>query len=197
MSAVPDTDTAATYTPTRHRLSVAVLELLEREGLLPPDIRVELIEGELFDMAPIGPLHNANVTDLTRLFVLSFGDDVIVQCRGSIKLSDYSAPQPDVAVLKRREEGYRKALAGPADILLLVEVADSTARFDRNIKAQLYARHGVMEFWMIDLNLQVLEIYREPSARGYRTKLERMAGDVVSPLAAPNVTFEVATLIGA
>ena len=199
MSAVLDkevTDTEDAYVPTRHRLSVTAFALLEREGLLPPDVKIELIDGELFVMPPIGPLHNATVNDLNELLVLSLGKSAIVQCQGSIKLADYSAPQPDFAIFKPREDRYRNALAGPADILLLIEIADATAGFDRNTKAPLYARHGIAELWIVDLKRRVLEIYREPSERGYRTKLERVAGDSASPLALTDLSVDVGKLVG-
>jgi Uma2 family endonuclease len=183
-------------TRTRHLLTVDALEVLYREGILAPDERVELIEGEIFDMPPSGPPHNGLVNAITKLLVRAAGDDAIVQCQGTVRLGDRSLVMPDFALLRPGPD-YNAALPGPADVLLLIEVADSSASFDRNTKAQLYARHGVGEYWLIDINRRTVERYSEASEAGYRVRHEAYPGDRISPLAWPSLLIEVSSLLPA
>jgi Uma2 family endonuclease len=145
--------------PRRHRLTVHDYHRMAEVGLLAPDARVELIEGDILDMAPIGREHTSVVDQLTRLFVRAVGDDAIVRVQGSVRLSQFSEPEPDVALLKPRPDFYRSRFASGADTLLVVEVSDSTLRYDRDVKVPLYARSGVPEVWVIDLQNGRLLVY--------------------------------------
>ena len=136
-------------------------------GVLAPDLRVELIDGEIIEMAPIGSRHWAMVNRMTHLFQQAAGEQAIVSSQSSFRLDDYSEPQPDIALFKRRDDFYVGALPTPADTLLVVEVADSSERYDRLIKLPLYARRGVPELWIVDLDAGLLRIYREPSGDDY------------------------------
>lgn len=126
-------------------------------GPIFPDARLELIEGELFDMAPIGIGHFWNVAQLTRLLTLRLAERAFIVCQGPLSLPD-SEPQPDVMVLKPAD--YRQRLPEPGDVLWLIEVADRSMRYDRIRKLPLYARHGIPEVWLIDLNTRVAEVHR-------------------------------------
>jgi len=120
-------------------------------GILQEDDRVELIEGEIVEMSPIGSRHAACVNRLVKLFVREVGDSGIVGAQNPVLLPDYSGPQPDVAVLRLREDFYAEAHPTPGDVLLLIEVSDTTLRYDREVKLPLYALAGILEVWIVDL----------------------------------------------
>ena len=145
--------------PRRHRITVHEYHRMAEVGLLAPDARVELIEGEIIDMAPIGKDHTSVVDQLTRLLVRAVGDDAIVRVQGSFRLSQMSEPQPDVILLRPRPDFYRSEFATGADTLLVIEVSDSTLRYDRDVKVPLYARHGVPEVWILDLQNDRLLVF--------------------------------------
>jgi Uma2 family endonuclease len=158
----------ATHQPRRHRLSVADYYRLAEAGILRPDEPVELIDGDIIDMAPIDSRHNATVDRLAAaLQIASAGGRAIVRAQGSIALGAYSEPEPDIALLRPRADFYWSEQPGPADILLLVEVAASSLPYDRDVKVPLYARHQVAEVWLIDIEARRLTRYRNPSPRGY------------------------------
>lgn len=159
--------------PRRHRITVDEYYRMAEVGLLAPDARVELIEGEIIDMAPIGPRHGSVVNDLTRLLVNAVSDRGIVQVQGVVRLDDASEPQPDVALLVGRSDNYRSQHPSPADTPLLIEVSDSTLAYDLNTKVPLYAAHGIPEVWIVDLQHDELRCYRTPQAGRYL--VERVA----------------------
>ena len=136
-------------------------------GLLAPDTRVELIEGEIIDMAPIGTDHASVVNRLTRLLIMAIGDRGIVQIQGPARLDRYSEPEPDVAVFAPREDFYRHVRPSLAQTLLVIEVSDSTLRYDLDVKLPLYARHGIAEVWTVDLQNNELRCYRSPDSGRY------------------------------
>jgi Uma2 family endonuclease len=135
--------------------------------VLAREARVELIEGEVIDMAPIGSRHASVVNRLNDLLMRAVQGRAIVQVQGPVRLSDRSEPEPDFALLKPRADYYRDALPAPADVLLLIEVAESTQRYDRTVKAPLYARHGIPELWVIDLENTLVHFYRRPAGDAY------------------------------
>jgi Uma2 family endonuclease len=149
----------------RHRLTVEAYMRMGEAGIIAPDARTELIEGEVLDMAPIGTRHASTVKRLAKALGAA-GDDALVAVQDPVHLGRRSMPQPDVMLLKPREDFYGAAHPVAADVLLLVEVADSTARLDREIKLPLYARHGVAEVWVVDLDRGVLVVCRGPKADG-------------------------------
>jgi Uma2 family endonuclease len=153
--------------PRRHRLSVSDYYRMAEVGILPPDARVELIDGEIIDKPPIGSRHSATMDRLTLTLQKAVGDLAIVRAQGSISLGSYSEPQPDIALLHPRADSYWSVQPGAADIFLLVEVAASSLRYDREIKVPLYAQHRVPEVWLIDTETRRLTRYRNPSRSGY------------------------------
>ena len=144
-------ETPSSPPPRRHRLSVDDYHRMGEAGLFGPGERVELIDGEIIDMAPIGSSHSGIVNRLTRLFVAAIGERAIVSVRNPIVLPEHSEPEPDIAVLRPREDFYADATARAGDVLLAIEVADATLAYDRDVKLPLYARHGVPETWSIDV----------------------------------------------
>ena len=121
-------------------------------GILGEDDRLELLEGEIVEMAPIGSRHQSVVDRLTRLFSNRVGDAAVVRVQGPVRLGDDSEPQPDLLLLRRRADFYATAHPGPEDVLLLVEVPDTSTEYDREVKLPLYARHGIAEVWLVGLD---------------------------------------------
>jgi Uma2 family endonuclease len=156
-----------TFEPRPRRLTVEDYYRMGEVGILGADDRVELIDGEIIDMPPPGELHVGTVNQLQRLLDRVVGDSAIVSSQNPAVLGRHSAPQPDLALLRPRRDFYKSALPRAADILLVVEVADSSLRFDRDVKAALYAEHAIPEFWLIDVRGKRLVRYRDPRAKGY------------------------------
>jgi Uma2 family endonuclease len=148
--------------PRRHRLSVEAYHRMGEAGILAPDARVELIEGEIIDMAPIGSRHAGTVKHLARILQRAVGDLAIVQIQDPVSLDDHSEPQPDVALLRPRRDFYKSAHPRPADVLLIIEVAEASLRYDGEVKVPLYARHAIPEVWLVDLEGRCLMRYRDP-----------------------------------
>ena len=159
------------------------------------DARVELIEGEILDMAPIGNRHLMSVDNLTDLLVPKVRSTATVRVQGSIRLHDRSEPQPDLVILRGRPKDYANRWAIPSDVLLLIEVADTSFQYDKQIKIPLYARHGIIETWLFDLQRAVIEVYRDPQPAGYAT-LQTLAHPAqLSPLALPGVVLSLEELL--
>lgn len=195
--------TSTTYTPPmnvsqetvrKHRLSVTDYRRMGEAGILAPDARVELIDGEIIDMPPIGPTHASIVDRLTERFVLAAGGRAIVRVQSPIELSDFSQPEPDIALLVPRADFYAAALPRPSELLLVIEVADTTLRHDRDTKLPLYARHGVPEAWLIDMQGAKVTLHREPDEHGFG--YGETLGDLraVSPLRLDGVQVDLSDL---
>jgi Uma2 family endonuclease len=180
--------------PRRHRITVNEYHRMAEVGLLAPDARVELIEGEIIDMAPIGKAHTSVVDQLNRLLVRAAGDDAIVRVQGSVRLSQMSEPEPDVVLLKPRSDFYRSEYASGADTLLVIEVSDSTLRYDRDVKVPLYARHGVPEVWIVDLQNNELLVYGSPSDGAYGRQTSATRPEAMLVTALPGVTVDLASV---
>jgi Uma2 family endonuclease len=136
-------------------------------GVLSEDDRVELIEGEIIEMNPIGSRHAACVGRLTEILGRVAGNEAIVWVQNPVQVNEYSEPLPDVALLKRRDDFYAQANPRPTDVLLIIEVADSSVEYDHQIKIQLYARAGIQEVWLVNLPQKVIEIYAQPVNETY------------------------------
>src|SRR5271165_6986138 len=152
---------------TRRALTVAEYHRMGEVGILTEDDRVELIEGELIAMSPIGSEHSGTVNVLTHCLVQAVGQRGIVAVQNPVQLDDLSEPQPDFAVLKPRADFYRRATPRPDEVLLIIEVADSSLAYDRHVKQSLYARHGIPEFWIVNLAAGEVEVCRTPDGVGY------------------------------
>jgi Uma2 family endonuclease len=182
--------------PQRHRITVRDYHRMAEIGVLAADARVELIDGEIIDMAPIGRDHQSIVDRLNRLFVRAVGDDAIVRVQGSIRLSEWSEPEPDVVLLAPRPDFYRGAFASGEDALLVVEVSDTTLRYDRDVKAPLYARHGVPEVWVIDVEHEALLIHGELRDGGYARHATQVRPGAAIAERLPHVTLDLSALFG-
>ncbi|MFL6253437.1 MAG: Uma2 family endonuclease [Pyrinomonadaceae bacterium] len=137
-------------------------------GIFRQGARLELIEGEIIEMSPIGSLHAACVNFLSMLLNRLFGESHIIATQNPIRLSDFSEPQPDISLLRRRGDYYRGKLPTPADVLLVIEVADTTVVKDKTIKIPLYARAGIAEAWLVNIPEERVEIYSDPTGGFYQ-----------------------------
>jgi Uma2 family endonuclease len=182
-------------TPALHRFSAEEYHRLAEVGILAPNARVELIDGAIHDMSPIGPNHSGVVIRLNRFFHLQAKKRWIVSSQNPVGLDNYSEPQPDVILLKPAPDDYVSHHPAPDDVFLLIEVADSSLDFDRGKKLQVYARAGIAEFWIANLPDSAIEIYREPHFTGYEKKAIVRAGEKTVPSAFPNVAVDVAELL--
>jgi len=187
---------APTDLPRRHRLTVSDFYRMAEVGILAPDARVELIDGDIIDMPPPGSLHAATVDDLTELLGRSVAGKAVVRVQNPVRLSDLSEPQPDLALLRRRDDRYRQNHPGPADVLLVVEVADTSLRFDRDTKVSLYAVHGIPEMWLVDLRGRKLVRHRAP-VQGSYTLVEEPDLDMPLAISAlPGISVDLRQLFG-
>jgi Uma2 family endonuclease len=180
--------------PERMRISADRYQKMVETGVLTEYDRVELIDGDMINMAPIGLSHAAVTARLNRLFVVSAGDSAIVSPGGSLKLGDYSMPQPDLMLLKPRADFYAAHMPKAPDVLLLVEISESSLGFDQGAKRALYARHGVAEYWVVDIPGKRVHVYREPTLDGYGEAFERTLAATVSPRALPAIQVTAGTL---
>ena len=155
-----------------HRLSVGDYHRMGEIGILGPELRTELVDGEIIEMPPIGHPHAGTVKMLANLLKEAVGRDAIVSVQDPVWLDDYSEPLPDIALLKPRSDYYRSSHPCPDDVLLLIEVADSSLAYDRDVKLPRYARAGVPEVWLVDLAGQRLQIHREPAENRYFAVVE-------------------------
>ena len=180
--------------PKKHLISAEEYLRMGEGGVFAPNARLELIEGEIIEMAPIGGPHLKRVNKLTRLFIERSGDRAIVSVQNPLVISDRSVPEPDLVLLKPREDEYERSLPTAADVLLAVEVSDTTVRFDLRTKAPLYARCGVAELWVVDVNERVVHVFRDAGAKGYGTSSVVKPGQSMKCLALPEVFIEFGEL---
>jgi Uma2 family endonuclease len=174
--------------PTR-KFTTEQYHLMHEAGVFAEGDRLELINGEIAEMSPIGRKHAVCVTRLNELFFSRLLGKVQIWSQNPILLNNGSEPQPDLAILKRREDFYAEALPTPSDILLVIEVADSTIAYDREVKSPLYAAAGIPEMWLFDLNRKIIEGYSQPSTLGYKRMQRYEQNDTFSMLAFPDVSF--------
>jgi Uma2 family endonuclease len=194
--AVESTQQIAPAGVERWRFTVDDFYRMGEVGILPPEARVELIDGEVIKLAPIGSHHNGSVIGLDEIFRESLGRRVTVSIQGPLELERHWNPQPDVLILKRREDRYRRANPTDADVLLLIEVADTTLIYDRDTKGPRYAQAGIIEYWIVDLTGDRLLVYRDPRDGVYQSVQALTREDTVQPLAFPELTIAVADILG-
>lgn len=192
----PAGDSPDSVSPSRVRFTVEDVHRLAELGFLREDSRIELIDGDLIAMCPIGSRHASGVERLAFLFASRLGGRAMVRHQNPIRLDEHSEPEPDLMLVRPREDFYASAHPAPADVLLLIEVMDSSADYDRGTKLGLYARFGVPEVWLIDLNEARVEQHRVPDKGTYTERLIRSRGQSVSPAALPDVELTVDEILG-
>ncbi len=181
------------YNP--HRITVDDFHRMAEAAILSADARVELIEGEIIDMAPIGSRHAALVNRLTRELVLSVRGAAIVSVQNPIILGDLSQPEPDFALLKPKANDYNDSLPEATDILLLIEIADSTLDYDRKIKTKLYARFDILEYWLIDAVENSVTLFQKPLQGKYTIAKTLLEPAHLSPLQLQDVKLNLGKLL--
>lgn len=179
---------------TRWRFTVHDYHRMGEAGILHEDDRVELIEGELVEMTAIGTRHFSCVNRLTRMLVMNVGDEAIVSVQNPVRLNEYNEPQPDVTVIRPRD--YRESLPMPEDVLLLIEVSDTTLAYDRGVKLPLYARAGIREVWIVDLAGEAIERYTDPLEESYRGADRLRRGQRLESISLPGPTPSVDEIFG-
>ncbi len=178
----------------RHRLTVDEYYRMAEVGLLAPDAQVELIQGEIIDMVPIGTRHAIIVDVLSNSLRKAVDIGAIVRTQGPVRLDRYSEPQPDIALLKPLAGTYAKRHPAPADIFLVVEVSHRTLRYDRGVKLPLYARHGITEVWLIDVQHRHLQRLRLPVNGIYQETRIFTGGEIELPLE-PSVSIDITAIL--
>ena len=180
----------------RRLFTTAEYHRMAEAGVLAEDDRVELIDGEILEMSPIGSRHAACVARLTSLFAQTLGAAAIVWGQNPIHLGERSEPEPDLALLPPRADFYAAGHPGPDDVLLLIEVADTSILYDRQVKVPLYARSGIPEVWLVDLDQQHVAIHRDPTPEGYGIARVARPGETISPTAIPDLAIAVSDILG-
>jgi Uma2 family endonuclease len=177
------------------RFTVDEYHRMGAAGILREDDRVELIEGEIVEMTPIGSRHAGQINRLNSLLAARLGSDAIVAVQNPVRLSATSELQPDVALLRPRADFYRNAHPGPADVLLIIEVADTSIEADRRVKVPLYAKAGIAEVWLLDLTSNRVVVYRRPTPEGYEDERVLAPADSLAPQAFPDLLLTAAQLL--
>jgi Uma2 family endonuclease len=181
--------------PVKHRFNVNDYYRMGETGILPYDARVELLDGEIFDMQSISPFHSGVSNHLLHLFTTASESRWIAAARDPVHLNDYSEPVPDIMLLKPTNDFYRKGHPQPSDVYLLIEVADTSLMRDVNEKLPAYGRSGIAEVWIVNLNDETIEVYRQPHFTGYGSRTVLSAGDLAKPQAFPDVAVNVGDLL--
>ena len=179
----------------RYRFTVAEFLRMAEVGLLAEDDRVELVQGEIVELSPINVAHASTVSRLLAVLTRVLGQRVILSVQNPVQLDNESLPQPDIALLRPRDDFYSTHHPGPEDVFLLVEVSDTTLNYDRRTKSMLYGAAGIIEYWIVNLSEQRIEVYREPQSDGYRTTTRYAPGETLSPLAFPGVDIDTAEIL--
>ena len=180
----------------RFRFSRTDYHHLANVGIIKPEARVELIDGEILEMSPIGRPHRSSVNRVNDVFAPRLHGVAIVQVQSSVALGEYGEPEPDVVLLRYRADFYKDSDETIEDILLIIEVADTSEAYDRRVKGPLYARFGIPEYWLVDLNRDLVMVYRDPTPDGYASSRVFRRGESISPLAFPDLTVAVDAILG-
>lgn len=182
--------------PARKIFTVRESEQLEASGFFVGKRRVELIEGELIEKMSQGDSHIGCINRLTRIFTKQLNDDFIVSVQNAFEANPYSAPEPDVMILRFRDDYYSTSKAQPDDVRLIIEVSETTIRYDRQTKMPLYARAGIDEAWIVNLPRKILEVHRSPRNGKYEIVQKMSRTETVTPLAFPDLTLKISDIIG-
>lgn len=181
--------------PLKHLTTIDEWLRLGAARIFPPESRVELIDGEIFEMAPIGIQHASCVMRLTHLFAPMIDERAIINVQNPLQLGDLSAPQPDFMLLKPSLDFFRSRYPRASDVLLLIEISDTSVDFDRTRKLRLYAMHGVPEYWLVNLQDNCVELYCHPRADAYEQKSTLRVGDSITLSMLPWISIAVADIL--
>ncbi len=179
----------------KHLTDIHEWQRLGEANIFPPDSRIELIEGEILEMAPIGPPHSSHLKRIIKLFSKLVQDAAIISVQDPLQLGDLSEPEPDFMLLRPVADFYYANHPTANDVILLIEVAESSLAYDQNKKLRLYALHGVAEYWLLNVNDKCLEVYREPYGEAYAQKCTLRTGDAVTLTLLPDITIQVSSIL--
>ena len=185
----------ATATVRKHLTDINEWQRLGVANIFPPDSRLELIEGEILEMAPIGFNHSGHLNRINKLFSKLMPDDVIPSIQNPLQLGDLSEPEPDFMLLKPNDDFYSSRHPNASDVLLLIEVADSSLSFDQTQKLRLYALHNIPEYWLLNLKDSCVEVYRQPHGDCYGEKTTLRVGDSVILSQLNQITINIADIL--
>lgn len=181
---------------TKHLFDVSEYHRLAEAGIFREDDRVELIRGEVVEMSPIGSRHAACVRGLEELLHEALGRSAHVSVQSPVQIDELSEPQPDLAVLKRRADRYATAHPNPFDVLLIIEVADTSIDYDRKVKLPLYATAGIAEAWLIDLNQDIIETFAEALNGEFQSHRRLKRGDSITSQIVASLKLSVDDILG-
>ena len=185
----------ATVNPTKHLTNIDEWRKLGEANIFPPVSRLELINGEILEMSPIGFNHSGHLNRINKLFAKLIPDTVIPSIQNPLQLGDLSEPEPDFMLLKPNADFYSSRHPNADDVLLLIEVADSSLAFDQNQKLRLYALHGIPEYWLLNLNDLSLEVYRKPNGEVYAEKTTLRAADIITLSQLDEISIRIADIL--
>lgn len=178
-----------------HRFTVDEFYRMQEAGIWTEDSRVELIEGEIFHMPPIGSQHAGTVDQISHLFHRLLAGRAIIRVQSPVRIDEYTEPQPDITLLKPRPDFYRTSHPTPPDVWLVVEVAETSADYDREVKMPVYGRAGIPEAWVVDLVQGWVEVYTMPWEAGYRQKRIYHREERIQLQVFPDVAVEASALL--
>lgn len=180
---------------TRRAFSVDEYHAMVDAGILTKYDRVELLDGEIIDMVPIGSGHASCVMRLSRMLTEAVGERAIVSVQGPVRLDEASEPEPDLMLLRWQDDFYAAAHPTPADVLLLIEVSDATVALDKNVKLPLYARAAIPEVWIVNLPDRAIEVYSAPAGQQYTDSRSIGMDGALSPACFEDVSVRVGAVI--
>jgi Uma2 family endonuclease len=189
----------STETVTKKLFTIDEFQLIEDAGIFPPDSRFELMRGEIIEMPDATGRHIGRVNKLNRIFTSTLGETAIVSVQNAVRIRrilPMSRPRPDLAILKPLPELFGPFEPTPDDVLLLIEIADTTIRYDRKTKTPLYAEAEIPEYWILNIGENVLEVWTDPVDGEYRNSTIFKPGQTISPQKQPGVTFAVDDILG-
>jgi len=185
----------STVNPTKHLTNLDEWRRLGEANIFPPDSRLELIDGEILEMAPIGFNHAGHLKRINMLFTRLVPHNLVTSVQDPLQLGDLSEPEPDFMLLKPNPDNYCSRHPNADDVLLLIEVADSSLAFDQRQKQRLYALHGIPEYWLLNLIDNCLEVYRHPHGDSYEQKTTLRAGDSISLSQLPGIAIKLSDIL--
>ena len=180
----------STVNPTKHLTNLDEWRRLGEANIFPPESRIELINGEIIEMAPIGSNHAGHLKSINKLFTKLVPDNLFTSVQDPLQLGDLSEPEPDFMLLKPDFDGYKTRHPVADDVLLLIEVADTSLAYDQNQKLRLYALHNVPEYWLLNLIDNCLEVYRKPKGEVFAEKTTLYNGDNITLSQLPEITIQ-------
>ena len=180
----------------RYPITTDIYHQMIAQGILTSNDKIELLEGDLIKMSAVGPRHAACVDRLSEILRTAFGTAITLRHQNPVELSKVSEPEPDITILRRREDFYAQAHPAPGDVLLLIEISESTLKKDRGIKLSAYAKAEILEYWIVNLQDDIIEVYTNPTGNSYQTVRIVHRHETLSPVLLSAVILEADEILG-